>query len=132
MKVVIATATPKGDTGNHLTNEGGLAAIKWVLNNPAISTTVPWSETIEELEINFRAMAEEYNAADEKLLFTRSEQIRELYCRMCFQCKDKDKCPKGVPIADELCFLVYNDFTCYLSPCLSGLMNNIYVSCFHS
>jgi uncharacterized protein len=108
MKVVIATATPKGDTGNHLSNEGGLAAIKWVLNNPAISTTVPWSETMEELEINFRAMAEPYTAADEKILFARNEQIRELYCRMCFQCKGK--CPKGVPVADELRFLAYNDF----------------------
>ena len=108
MKVVIATATPKGDTGNHLSNEGGLAAIKWVLNNPAISTTVPWSETIEELEINFRAMTEEYTPEDEKILFARSEQIRELYCRMCFQCKGK--CPKGVPVADELRFLAYNDF----------------------
>ncbi len=108
MKVVIATATPKGDKGNHLSNEGGLAAIKWVLNNPAISTTVPWSETMEELEINFRAMAEPYTAADEKILFARNEQIRELYCRMCFQCKGK--CPKGVPVADELRFLAYNDF----------------------
>jgi len=108
MKVVIATATPKGDTGNHLSNEGGLAAIKWVLNNPAISTTVPWSETIEELEINFRAMTEKYAPEDEKILFARSEQIRELYCRMCFQCKGK--CPKGVPVADELRFLAYNDF----------------------
>jgi hypothetical protein len=108
MKVVIATATPKGDKGNHLSNEGGLAAIKWVLNNPAISTTVPWSETIEELEINFRAMTEKYTPEDEKILFARSEQIRELYCRMCFQCKGK--CPKGVPVADELRFLAYNDF----------------------
>jgi aryl-alcohol dehydrogenase-like predicted oxidoreductase len=108
MKVVIATATPKGDTGNHLSNEGGLAAIKWVLNNPAISTTVPWSETMDELEINFRAMTEEYTPEDEKLLFARSEEIREIYCRMCFQCKGK--CPKGVPIADELRFLAYNDF----------------------
>ncbi len=108
MKVVIATATPKGDKGNHLSNEGGLAAIKWVLRNPAISTTVPWSETMDELEINFRAMTEEYTPEDEKLLFTRSEQIREIYCRMCFQCKGK--CPKGVPIADELRFLAYNDF----------------------
>lgn len=108
MKVVIATATPKGDKGNHLSNEGGLAAIKWVLNNPAISTTVPWSETIDELEINFRAMTEEYTPEDEKILFARSEQIRELYCRMCFQCKGK--CPKGVPVADELRFLAYNDF----------------------
>jgi aryl-alcohol dehydrogenase-like predicted oxidoreductase len=108
MKVVIATATPKGDKGNHLTNEGGLAAIKWVLRNPGISTTVPWSETMEELEINFRAMSEEFTPEDEKLLFARSEQIRELYCRMCFQCKGK--CPKGVPVADELRFLAYNDF----------------------
>jgi predicted aldo/keto reductase-like oxidoreductase len=108
MKVVIATATPKGDKGNHLSNEGGLAAIKWVLRNPGISTTVPWSETMEELEINFRAMTEEYTPADEKILFARNEQIRELYCRMCFQCKGK--CPKGVPVADELRFLAYNDF----------------------
>jgi uncharacterized protein len=108
MKVVIATATPKGDKGNHLSNEGGLAAIKWVLRNPGISTTVPWSETMEELEINFRAMAEEFTPADEKILFARNEQIRDLYCRMCFQCKGK--CPKGVPVADELRFLAYNDF----------------------
>ena len=108
MKVVIATATPKGDKGNHLSNEGGLAAIKWVLRNPGISTTVPWAETMEELEINFRAMTEKFTPADEKLLFARNEQIRELYCRMCFQCKGK--CPKGVPVADELRFLAYNDF----------------------
>lgn len=108
MKVVIATATPKGDKGNHLSNEGGLAAIKWVLRNPGISTTVPWAETREELEINFRAMSEAYTAADEKILFVRNEQIRELYCRMCFQCKGQ--CPKGVPVADELRFLAYNDF----------------------
>lgn len=108
MKVVIATATPKGDEGNHLSNEGGLAAIKWVLRNPAISTTVPWAETLEELEINFRAMTEKYTPEDEWMLYARSEQIRELYCRMCFQCKDK--CPKGIPVADELRFLAYNDF----------------------
>lgn len=108
MKVVIATATPKGDKGNHLSNEGGLAAIKWVLNNPAIATTVPWSETMEELEINFLAMKGKYTPADEKLLYTRNEEIREKYCRMCFQCKDK--CPHGVPVADELRFLAYNDF----------------------
>ncbi len=108
MKVVIATATPKGDKGNHLSNEGGLAAIKWVLRNPAISTTVPFAETIAEVEINFRAMTEKFTPEDEKLLFARSEQIRELYCRMCFRCRDK--CPKGVPVADELRFLAYNDF----------------------
>lgn len=108
MKVVIATATPKGDTGNHLSNEGGLAAIKWVLRNPHISTTVPWSETMEELEINFRAMTEDYTPEDEWMLFTIDERIRERYCRMCFECSGQ--CPKGIPVADELRILAYNDF----------------------
>jgi heterodisulfide reductase subunit C len=63
-------------------------------------------------------MAEEFTPEDEKLPFTRNEQIRELYCRMCFQCKDK--CPKGVPVADELRFLAYNDF--------AGLFNQAHES----
>jgi len=109
MKVVIATATPGPiPEDNHLTNEGGLAAIKWVLRNPNISTTVPFAETLDEVNINFRAMTEDFTPQDEKILFVRNEQIRELYCRMCFRCKGE--CPKGVPVADELRILAYNDF----------------------
>jgi predicted aldo/keto reductase-like oxidoreductase len=109
MKVIIATAEPGPiPEENTLTNEAGLAALKWVLRNPAISTTVPFQEEISEVEINFRAMSEEFTPQDEKILFVRNEQIRELYCRMCFQCEGK--CPKGVPVADELRILAYNDF----------------------
>jgi len=88
--------------------EGPLAGIKWVLNNPAISTTVPFMQKIPELEMNFRAMSEPYTDADEKLLFVMNEQIRPYYCRMCFSCSGV--CPKGVPVADVLRFLAYNDF----------------------
>ena len=109
MKVIIATATPGPiPKENTLTNEAGLAALKWVLRNPAISTMIPFHEEISEVEINFRAMTEEFTPQDEKILFVRNEQIRELYCRMCFECKGK--CPKGVPVADELRILAYNDF----------------------
>ncbi len=109
MKVIIATATPEPILPwNHLSYKGGLAALKWVLRNPAISTTVPFVEEMQELEMNVRAMKEEFTPEDEKLLFARSEEIRELYCRMCFQCKGK--CPNGVPVADELRCLAYNDF----------------------
>ena len=109
MKVVIATATPEAILPwNHLSYKAGLAALKWVLRNPAISTTVPFVEEMIELETNVRAMTEEFTPQDEKMLFARSEEIRELYCRMCFQCKGK--CPKGIPVADELRFLAYNDF----------------------
>ena len=112
MKVVVAMSMvgfgppPKGK--KVLTNEGPLAAVKWVLRNPDISTTVPHSDNIEQVEMNFRAMTESYTPQDEKTLFARNEEIRPLYCRMCYACKGK--CPNGVPVTDELRYLAYNDF----------------------
>jgi uncharacterized protein len=90
------------------TGEGPLAGIKWVLQNPAIGTTVPHMKTIPELEMNFRAMSEPYMPKDEKLLYVMNEQIRPDYCRMCYECKGQ--CPKGMPVTDVLRFLAYNDF----------------------
>ena len=58
--------------------------------------------------MNFRAMTEPYTPQDEKMLYARNEEIRPLYCRMCYECKGK--CPNGVPVTDELRFLAYNDF----------------------
>ena len=88
--------------------EGPLAGIKWVLQNPAISTTVPFMQTIPQLEMNFRAMWDPYTPADEKMLYVMNEQIRPDYCRMCNTCSGV--CPKGLPVADILRFLAYNDF----------------------
>jgi aryl-alcohol dehydrogenase-like predicted oxidoreductase len=107
MKVIIAVAgfVPREIK---LPEEGPLAAIKWVLTNPAISTTVPYSENISQLEMNFRAMAEPFTPQDQKMLYVRNEEIRPLYCRMCYECKGQ--CPKGVPVTDELRILAYNDF----------------------
>jgi len=107
MKVIIAVAgfVPRDI---NLPKEGPLAAIKWVLLNPAISTTVPYVKNTAELEMNVRAMKEAYTPQDEKMLYTRNEEIRPFYCRMCYECKGK--CPKGVPVTDELRFLAYYDF----------------------
>ena len=111
MKVVVAL------TGLNITNlenppaktgDGPLAGIKWVLNNPAIGTTVPHMKTIEELEMNFRAMSEKYTPADEKLLYVMNEQIRPSYCRMCYECSGQ--CPKGMTATEVLRFLAYNDY----------------------
>jgi len=112
MKVVVALsgfnlrtvenppARPNGD--------GPVAGIKWVLQNPAIGTTVPNMRTIPQLEMNMRAMSESYTPADEKLLTRLNEQIRPDYCRMCYQCIGV--CPQGLPVADMLRFLSYHDF----------------------
>jgi len=107
MKVIIAVAgfIPRDV---NLPKEGPLAAIKWVLLNPAISTTVPYMKNITELEMNVRAMTEAYTPQDEKMLYTRNQEISPFYCRMCYECKGK--CPNGVPVTDELRFLSYYDF----------------------
>ena len=88
--------------------EGPLAGIKWVLNNPAIGTTVPFMQKISELEMNFRALSEPFTPADEKLLYVMNEQIRPDYCRMCYSCTGV--CPNGLPVTDILRYLAYNDF----------------------
>jgi len=111
MKVVVALTGLNLKTFENppkTTGEGPLAGIKWVLKNPAIGTTVPHMRTIPELEMNFRAMSEPYTPADEKLLYVRNEQIRPLYCRMCYECSGK--CPKGMPVTDVMRFLAYHDF----------------------
>ena len=112
MKVIVAMSmagfAPPPKERRTLTNEGPLAAVKWALLNPDISTTVPYAKNIEEVEMNFRAMTEPYTPQDDRMLFARNEEIRPLYCRMCYECKGK--CPKGIPVADELRYLAYNDF----------------------
>jgi predicted aldo/keto reductase-like oxidoreductase len=111
MKVVVALSgfnLKSVDNPPATKGEGPLAGIKWVLQNPAIGTTVPFMRTIPELEMNFRAMSEPYTPDDEKLLFSMNEQIRPDYCRMCYECKGQ--CPKGMPVTDVLRFLAYNDF----------------------
>jgi predicted aldo/keto reductase-like oxidoreductase len=108
MKVVLAVAGFIPPDEFRLKDEGPLAAVKWVLTNPMISTTVPFAKNTAELEMNFRAMTEPYTPQDEKMLYVRNEEIRSRYCRMCYKCKGK--CPKGVPVTDQLRFLAYNDF----------------------
>ena len=111
MKVVVALTGLNLKTVDNppaTKGEGPLAGIKWVLQNPAIGTTVPHMKTIPELEMNFRAMSEPYTPNDEKLLFSLNEQIRPDYCRMCYECKGQ--CPKGMPVTDVLRFLAYHDF----------------------
>jgi predicted aldo/keto reductase-like oxidoreductase len=111
MKVAVALTglnLKSFDNKPRTSGEGPLAGIKWVLKNPAIGTTVPFMQTIAELEMNFRAMSEPYTPADEKMLYVMNERIRPSYCRMCYECSGQ--CPKGIPVTDVLRFLAYHDF----------------------
>ena len=99
----------RADRMDRVTKPGGpLAALKWVLRDQRFATTIPSMTDIDQLEMNFGAMSEPFSAADEKLLARINEDIRPLYCRMCYQCSGQ--CPKGVPVADTIRYLSYADF----------------------
>ncbi len=89
-----------------LQRQGGpAAALKWVLKNPGVATTVPSMTDVEQLETNFKVMSQSFTDADQQILNARLEEIRPEYCRMCGRCDGK--CPQGLPVSDVLRYLTY-------------------------
>lgn len=84
-----------------------LAALKWVLRNKNVHTTIPSMTDMDQLDENLRAMTSGFNKSDEKLLALRLEGIGPLYCRMCGACDGM--CQKGIPVANVLRYLTYAD-----------------------
>jgi len=91
-----------------LKREGAmLAALKWVLKNPSVNTTIPSITDMEQLDENLKAMTVPFGSSDEKVLAAQLDHIRPLYCRSCGQCSGT--CPQGLPVSDMLRFLSYAD-----------------------
>ena len=84
-----------------------LAALKWVLNKPNISTTIPSMTDMDQLDENLRAMSEKFSPTDEKILTAHLDRIKPLYCRFCGECDGG--CAKGLQVADTLRILTYAD-----------------------
>ncbi len=100
--------TMDNKTKGILKHEGAmLAALKWVLRNPAVHTTVPSMTDNDQLDENLRAMATPFSDADGKTLEARLRQIAPEYCRMCDACQGQ--CRYGLPVADMHRFLMYSE-----------------------
>ena len=82
-----------------------LSALKWSLRNPYVHTAIPSTTDFEQLEENFRAMAEPFADRDGQLVAAQLDRIRPLYCRMCGTCKGV--CPQGAVVSDTLRCLSY-------------------------
>ncbi len=83
------------------------AALRWLIRNPAIGTTVPSMTDMDQLEQNITAMAADYSDADAKILAARTAEIGPYYCRVCGQCAGQ--CPKGLFPSDMVRFVMYAD-----------------------
>src|SRR6476646_2790856 len=99
---------PGNLTQEKLKRDGAmLAALKWVVRNPNVHTTVPSMTDMDQLEENLKAFGQPFSAADEKVLALQLDHIRPIYCRMCGECAGQ--CRQGLPVADVLRFLTYAD-----------------------
>ncbi len=83
------------------------AALKWTLNNPCIATAVPSMTDNDQLEQNFKTMAEKFTGADATVLSARLQDISPTFCRMCGTCQGQ--CAQGLPVADLVRFVMYAD-----------------------
>ena len=84
-----------------------LAALKWVLKDAHVHTTIPSMTDMDQLEDNLKAMSQPFSHKEEVLLARQLEHITPLYCRMCGECDGQ--CAKGLPVATLLRYLTYAD-----------------------
>ncbi len=94
--------------GAKLKRQGAmLAALKWVLKDTFVHTTIPGMTDMDQLDENLKAMTEPYSPSQERLLARQLDFISPLYCRMCGGCDGH--CVKGLPVADVLRYAMYAD-----------------------
>jgi predicted aldo/keto reductase-like oxidoreductase len=77
----------------------GRAALKWVLQDENVTTTVPGITTLDQLEADFSIMADPVLTAQEKTdlkLETGEAGAEGLFCAGCERCLDQ--CPAGLEI----------------------------------
>jgi hypothetical protein len=109
MKVMAGgTRGRSGNTSNveKMKRDGATAsALKWVIHNPNVSTTVPSMTDMDQLDSNLKAQAQAFGAGDEKILAMHLEHIAPFYCRLCGDCAGQ--CRQGLPVQDVLRFSAY-------------------------
>jgi predicted aldo/keto reductase-like oxidoreductase len=81
------------------------AALKWVLNDPNVTTAVPGFTTFDQLKEDFSVVSD-ITLTDQDLKDLRlGEQVAGLYCQHCGQCLAG--CPKGLPLPDLMRSYMY-------------------------
>ena len=101
-------AKPGSSDADILKRPGAMAAaLRWVLKNPDISTTIPSMTDMDQFEDNFKCMPARFSAEDDKVLTAHLEDISPVYCRMCSLCAGT--CRRGLPVSDLLRIVTYAD-----------------------
>jgi len=72
------------------------AALKWVLNDPNVTTAIPGFTTFDQLKEDLTVMTDLKLTPQELKDLKLGEQVAGLYCQQCGQCVSG--CPHNLPI----------------------------------
>jgi predicted aldo/keto reductase-like oxidoreductase len=81
------------------------AALKWVLNDPNVTTAIPGFTTFDQLKEDLTVMTDLKLSPQELKDLRLGEQVAGLYCQQCGQCVPG--CPKSLPIPDMMRSYMY-------------------------
>jgi len=83
------------------------AALKWVLQNKGVATTIPSMVNYDQLNENVQVMGTRLGRRDQNILERYARATGSKFCRMCGGCTGQ--CPSGVEIADVHRALMYRE-----------------------
>ncbi len=102
---IVGMKAIRGGSRQTPTVKNSAAALKWVLQDPNVTTTVPGFTTFEEMKIDL-AVAENPTLTDrDKRDLKKDVSVSGLYCQGCRQCLDQ--CPEHLPIPDLMRAYMY-------------------------
>ena len=81
------------------------AALKWVLSNPDITTTIPGMTDFDQLDLNIKILADISITEQEKKDILIASAERGLYCTGCSNCLSA--CPMKLPVPDLMRAYMY-------------------------
>lgn len=81
------------------------AALKWVLQEPSVHTSIPGFTTFDQLETDLKVMAGLELTPAERLDLNEQPGVAGLYCQQCGRCRPQ--CPAALPIPDLMRSYMY-------------------------
>jgi len=82
-------------------------ALRWVLKQPGVATTIPSIATLEQLKQNLEAAASSFGARDALALELYAAAIEDRHCRACGGCAGQ--CPNGADVPTIVRALMYHE-----------------------
>jgi predicted aldo/keto reductase-like oxidoreductase len=81
------------------------AALKWVLSNPDVTTTIPGMTDFDQLDLNVKILADISITDQEKKDLIIASAEKDLYCTGCTKCLAS--CPVKLPVPDLMRAYMY-------------------------